>query len=117
MHAPAEQSRHIALGVRGLLGFLHISANAGIALEIGLDIGARRALLDADLACETEGRDAINDAEIDRLGAAPDHRVHALDRHAEHLARGERVNIDALLERLLQRIDIGHVREDAQLDL
>ena len=43
-------------------------------------------LRDAQLLGQAEGADAVDDAEIDRLGLAADLRVHAVDRHAEHLA-------------------------------
>ena len=41
----------------------------------------------------------------------------SVHRHAEHLRGGDRVDVDALGERLLQRADVGHVGQDAQLDL
>ena len=39
------------------------------------------------------------------------------DRHAEDLARGQRVDVVALAEGLLQRLDLGHMGGEAQLDL
>ena len=66
---------------------------------------------------EPEGGDAVDDAEVDRLGAAPHVRVHAFDRHAEHLGRGHRVDVEPVLERFHELRDVGHVREHAELDL
>ena len=57
------------------------------------------------------------DAEIDRFGAAPHFRRHALDRHAEHFRCRHGVNVEPFLERILQRLDVGDMGEDAQLDL
>ena len=105
----------VGLHLAALLG--HVVLDAGEAREIGLDVLARLAALDAELVGEPEGRDAVDDAEIDRLGAAPHVGRHALDRHAEHLARRHGVDVEALLERILQRLDVGDVGEDAQLDL
>ena len=68
-------------------------------------------------AARPKARDAVDDAEIDRLGLAPDHGVHALDGHAEDLARGQGVDVDAFPEGLLQRLDLGHMGGEAKLDL
>ena len=42
---------------------------------------------------------------------------HAFDRDAEHLARRHCVNVEAVLERLFQRGNIGDLGEQAELDL
>ena len=42
--------------------------------------------------------DAVDHAEVDRLGAAPNHRVHTLDGDAEHFRCRHRVNIVALMK-------------------
>ena len=89
----------------------------GKALEIFPDIGARLLAPDAELVGEAEGRDAVDDAEIDRLRAAPDFARHALDRHAEHFRSGHGVNVELIGEGLLQRRDVGDVSEKAQFDL
>ena len=117
MAAPAEQGGHIALLFRLRLGLVHIVADAGIALEIGADIGRRLALFNTELARQAEARNAIDDAEIDRLGLATGHRVHLVERHAEHLAGGHGVNVDAVAEGLAQRLDAADIGDDAQLDL
>ena len=71
--------------MRFRFGAIHVSANARKAFEIGLDISARFLARDRQLIGKPERRDPINNAEIDRLGLAPDRRIHAFDRHAEHL--------------------------------
>ena len=51
------------------------------------------------------------------LALAPDARVHALDRHAEHFRCGHGVNVEPVGEGLAQCRRVGHVRKHAQLDL
>src|SRR5207248_5027905 len=96
--APAEDGLDIAALAAELLHPLHVIADAGEALEISLDVGGRLGLRHLDLAAQAEGADAVDDAEIDRLGAPPRDRVHLLHGDAEHLARGHRVDIVAALE-------------------
>ena len=98
----AEQGQHVAVLLAKRLGLVHVVADAGEALEIFLDVGAGLLARDAELVGEPEGRDAVDDAEIDRLGAAADLARHALDRHAEHLGGGHGVNVEALAEGLPQ---------------
>src|SRR5262249_32716284 len=80
----AEQWAHIALLLRDRLGLLYVIADAGEALKIFADIGTGLLTADAELVRETEGGNAVDDAEIDRLGAAADLAWHVLDRYAEH---------------------------------
>src|SRR5579862_9621283 len=70
MNAAAEERLDIALLARSLLHPLHVIANAGKALEITLDVFGGLALRHAELLPKPESTDAVNDAEIDRLGAA-----------------------------------------------
>ena len=99
----AEQRHHIAVLFRERLGLLHVVADAGEALEIFLDVGAGLLARDAELVGEAEGGDAVDDAEVDRLGAAAHFGRHVLDRHAEHFRRRHGVNVEAVAERLAQR--------------
>ena len=115
--APPEDGLDIALLARRLLRRFHVIADAGEAREIGLDVVARLLAADTQLVGQAEGRDAVDDAEVDCLGAPPHHRVHALDRHAEHFARRHGMNVDAVGEGLLQLRDIGHMGQHAQFDL
>ena len=112
-----EQRHHIAVLLGERLGLFHVVADAGEALEIFLDVGAGLLARDAELVGEAEGRDAVDDAEIDRLGAAAHLGRHALDRHAEHFRRGHGVDVEAVAERLAQRRDVGDLGEQPQLDL
>ena len=81
----AEQGRDEAGGADLGAGAVHIVADAGEAFEIGLDIGPGLGLIDAQLVRQAEGADPVDDAEIDRLGAAAGFGGHAFDRDAEHL--------------------------------
>jgi hypothetical protein len=86
-------------------------------LEVFLDVGGGLFARDAELVGETECRNAVDDAEIDRLGAAPDFARHALDRHAEHFRCRHGVNVQTVAKRLLQHGNVGDLGEQPQLDL
>ena len=79
----------------------------------GWNDGSRLAARDAELCCEPDRGDAVDDAEIDRLGAAPYRRVHVFDRHAEHLARCHGMDVEPVGESLAQRRRVGHMGEHA----
>ena len=117
MALASEQRLDIAVQPAEIARLVHIGADAREALEILLDVGACLFARNAQLVGEAECRDAVDDAEIDRLGAAADVGRHVLDRHAEHFRRGHRVDVDALLERGAQRRHVGDFREQPQLDL
>ena len=112
-----EQREHIAVLLAERLGLFHVVADAGEALEIFLDIGAGLLARDAELVGEPERRDAVDDAEIDRLGAAAHLARHALHRHAEHFRGGHGVNVEAVAEGFPQRLDVGDLGQQPQLDL
>src|SRR5215469_14748114 len=113
----AEQCAHIAVLLRERLGLLYVIADAGEALEIFADIGTGLLPADAELVCETKGGNAVDDAKIDRFGAAADLAWHVLDRYAEHFRRGHGVDVELLAERFAQLFDVGDLGEDPQLDL
>jgi hypothetical protein len=114
---PAEQGLHMAVGLRELDGFGHVGLDAGEALEIAVDEALRLGARDAQVAGQAKARDAVDHAEVDRLGLAADVGRHLVQRHVEHLGRGHGVDVDAVLERLLQRRDVGDMGQDAQFDL
>ncbi len=66
----AEQGQHVAVLLGERLALLHVIADAGKALEVFPDIGGGLLAGDAELVGEAEGGDAVDDAEVDRLGAA-----------------------------------------------
>ena len=67
--APAEQGAHEALAARRLDRLVEEAAHAPVAREVGVDRRLRLAARDAELVRETEGRRAVDDPEVDRLGA------------------------------------------------
>ena len=117
MHFAAKQRRDIAL--RFGLGFdmFHIIFNAGEFFKIGFDVIARFPARYAQLIGQPESRNAVNNAEINRFGAAAHFRRHLGHRHIKHFRRGHGVNIIAVQERIFQRGNIGHMRQDAQFNL
>ena len=54
MHPAAEGGFDEAMAATEFLDPFHIIADAGIALEIGLDVALRLALRDAELLAQTE---------------------------------------------------------------
>ena len=72
---------------------------------------------DAELVGEAERRDAVDDAEIDRLCPAADFGRHVLDRHAEHFRRRHGVDVEAVEEGLLELGDVCDMGQNAQFNL
>jgi len=117
MALAAEQREHVAVLLGEGFGLLHVVADAGKTLEVFPDIGACLLALDAELVGEPKCRDAVDDAEIDRLGAPAHLARHAFHRNAEHFGSGHGVNVEAVAERLLQGLDICDLGQQPQLDL
>ncbi len=71
------------------------SPHARIAIEVALDVYLRFALIDAQLRRQPERRNAVDDAEVHRLGPrrVSFDMVAAID--AEDLGRGQRVDVFA----------------------
>jgi len=61
--------------------------------EVAIHVGLRRATLDNQLARQTKGRHAVDQAEIDHFGVAPLLAVHFLRRDAEDFGGGGSVDI------------------------
>ncbi len=91
--------------------------DAFVAREVALDIGLGLSLRNAQLRGEAEGRDSVDDAEVDGLGAVARFLVHGVDGHAEDFARGERVDVDVFFVGAHQQRIAAEVRQQAQLDL
>src|SRR5262249_10639321 len=113
----AEQREHIAMLLCERLGLLHVVADAGETLEIFPDIGAGLVAADAELIGEPERRDAVDDAEIDRLGAAADFAGHVFHRYAEHFRGRHGVNVEPVAERFAQLLDARDLGGGPPLDL
>ena len=109
----AEQRFGVALLADGLQGFVDITLDAREALEVSVDHRLRFLGRHAQTPGEAPARDAVENREVDRLGAATGVAVDL----AEQFLRGAGVDVGALLERLAQRRHIGHMRRQPQLDL
>ena len=71
----------------------------------------------AELVGQAEAGNAIDDAEIDRLGPAAHFGRHVLHRHAENLRRRHGVNVEIVGKGFFQFRNIGDMRQQPQLDL
>ncbi len=109
----AEQGFGEAVGARFLQCLVDIDADAGEALIIAADHVLRLVRADFQPAGQAPARNAVEDREIDRLGAAA--RV-AIDLAEQFHGRAV-MNILALFERVLERGHVGHVRGQTQFDL
>src|SRR5690606_15400895 len=88
MDLAPEDGFDIAVLLPQGLHAVHVIPDAGKALEVGLDVGPRLSLRDAQVLGQAVRRDPIDDAEVDGLGAAPGCRIHVLQGHAKDLAGG-----------------------------
>src|SRR5438067_1439592 len=70
-----------------------------------------------DSARESEGRNTVDDAEIDGLGVVPLLPRHLIGRNAEHLCCYGPVNVLSLLKSLRKGAITGAVSQDSKLDL
>ena len=113
----AEQRLDVPMHAAKVARRVHISADARKAFEIFADVGARFLARNPELVRQSERRNAVDDPEIDRLGAPPDFRRHSLDGDAEHFRSRHGVDVEPLAERALERRDIGDLGEQPQLDL
>ena len=113
----AEKRRDIAVGLGLCDDAVHIGAHAVVLGKIAVHVRLGLALEHADVLREAEGRDAINNAEIDGFGVRALQRRDLVERHAEHLRRRDGVDVLPAAEGRDHGLIIGDVREQAQLDL
>ncbi len=114
---PTEQRLDIAL-LGGLgAGALHVGQHAGVTGEITVDVLLRFLAADVDLLGQAESAHAVDQAEVDRLGAASLVVADLLQRHAEHLGSGGAVHVEVVLESVQQTGILRQMSHDAQLDL
>ncbi len=90
-----------------------IAVDAGETLEIAVDHRLRLVRRYVEAAGEAPARNAIEDGEVDRLGAPA--RV-AIDL-AEQLFCGQAVDVVAIRECVAQGGNVRHMRGEAQFDL
>ena len=101
----------------GFERLLDEALNAFVAIEVGFDVLLRGLLVDVELRGEAEGADAVDDAEVDGLGAGAGLFVHGGGVDAEDLARGEGVDVLAGPVGVEQQRVLREVRHQAELDL
>ena len=87
------------------------------AVEVGRDELLRLRARDAELRREGERTHAVEDAEVDRLGAPPLIRRHGTGFDAENLRRCRAVDVLPAPKDVDQRLVAREVREDPELDL
>jgi hypothetical protein len=104
VQAPAEQRLDVTLLPGRRPRVVHVAAHAGVAVEIQVDVLLRLAALDAQLPRESEGRHAVDETEVDGLGAAPLVRGHRREVDAEDLRCRGAVHVELLGESVLQTV-------------
>ena len=116
----ATAAKH-RLGIPDLLRLRHHSikegAHARIRLEVTVDHLARLGHGNVQRLREPICLLPIHDAEVDRLGAAPELGRDLFHRHAEHARGGLSMEILALVERCDQMLIGREMRKQPQLDL
>ncbi|MPM73791.1 hypothetical protein SDC9_120776 [bioreactor metagenome] len=96
--AAAEGGFDVALVTCRLTGFFHVLGDAGIAGEVAVDVGLRRAAFQSELAGEAEGAHAVDQPEVDALGDATLVGADFERRDAEDLGGGRPVHVLAVSE-------------------
>ncbi len=108
---------HFLLAARLLQRVIDERAHAAVFLEVRIDESLGFLGVDAELLRQSERRESVHDAEVHGLGPAAMLGVNHQRRHAEHLRRGQGVNVFAGAESLHQQRVAGKVRQQPQLDL
>ncbi len=98
-------------------GALHVLEHAGVLGEIAIDVGLRLLAIDADLLGQAECAHAVDQAEVDRLGAASLVDGDLSQVHTEHFRCRGAVHVQIVLEGMQQAFVLGQVGHDAQFDL
>ena len=88
-----------------------------VQAQIIVDIGFGLGLADAHVLGEGEGGDAVDDAEVDGLGAAAHLGRDGVKGHVEDLGGRDPVDVRAGVEGGLHGGVPGHVGQDPELDL
>ena len=100
-----------------MLGFLHVTLDPGVALEICIDILLSLVAANIQLLTKTERRHSIDETKIDRLGGTALLGIDLLKPGAEYFGGGGAVHIQAF-GKGIEQIFVGRqMRHDTQLDL
>ena len=112
---------HQGLGVTPVRAFrrrlVHKALHARIGPEVLFNEGRGFLPADAGVPAQAEAADAVDQAEVHRLGPAAQLRRHPFRRHVEDLAGRAGVDILAFAEGVDQRRVPGEMRHQPQLDL
>src|SRR5690606_36970964 len=92
-------------------------ANAGVALEVAVDVVLRFAALDAEIARQAPGAHAVHQAEVDGLGGPALFAIDLVGVQVEHLGGGGAVDVGAVGEGVQQLFVAGQMGHDPQFDL
>src|SRR5690606_7249652 len=115
--APAEDCRDIA-PLAGLGdGLVQVALDAGVALEVAVDVALGFRLGEPGPPGEAEAADAVDDAEVDGLGRIPLGRGDFMPGDPENFAGGAGVDVVALPEGLHHPFVPGKVGQNPQFDL
>ena len=117
VQAATEQGFDVALLAGLLAGAFHIAQHARVAGEVAVNVSLRLLAIDTDLFGQTKGTHAVDQAEVDGLGAAALVGGDLLQVHAEYLGSGCAVHIEIMAEGVQQTGILCQMRHDPQLDL
>ena len=115
--AAAHEGGHIAVLLALLLDVVHIFPDAGKGGQVAFHVLPCLLLGDTDVLGQGETGDAVDDAEVDRLGPTAELGTNFLHRNTKNL--GGRPGVDILpgQEALDHLLVLGHVGQEAQFDL
>ncbi len=114
---PSENGLHVLFFACFLHGGFHILLNPRIQLEIA--VYQLLSLLAADMEplCQSPGGNAVYDAEIGSLCAAPHFQRHLFQGHVIYLRCGGGMHVDAVVKGIHQFLVAAQVRHQPQLHL
>ncbi len=102
---------------RLLYGRVNPLLDSAVAGKVALDIILGFFSADAQFFAQAKFRLPINDAKVHRFGITAHFLGHVLHSHAKHLRSRAAVNIFIVAEALRQHRVLGHMSQNAQLDL
>src|SRR5581483_1350099 len=113
----AERGAHGLRAASLVKGGFDEGGDAFVAVEVFVDVVAGGALVDGELRGEAEGRDAVDNAEVDGLGAGAGLFAHGGGVDFEDLGGGEGVDVFASAVGVEEERVLREVRHEAELDL
>src|SRR5262249_14906512 len=113
----AKQRSYTLLAARLFQHAVNELAHSVVLFKISVNEFFGFALFNSQLLRQPEGREAVDNAEVHRLGAAAVFGVQQHGRHAKDLRGGERVNVVAAAEGFHQQRIVRKMRQQAQFNL